>query len=99
VFSYFSLSFISFFRVEIKNLGGGKHQLIFKKAELSDTGEVKCESGKLSSTCQVVVKKGEEKPVINFQDRVEGPVSKPIIFEVPYSGKFIIYISNKDECQ
>ncbi|PNF43664.1 hypothetical protein B7P43_G15461, partial [Cryptotermes secundus] len=72
-------------RVEIKNLGGGKHQLIFKKAELSDTGEIKCESGKLSSACQVVVKKGEEKPVINFQDRVEGPVSKPIVFEVPYS--------------
>lgn len=93
--SYF-LYFISFFRVEIKNLGGGKHQLIFKKAELSDTGEVKCESGKLSSTCQVVVKKGEDKPVINFQDRVEGPISKPIIFEVPYSGKFLIYKSNKD---
>lgn len=88
--------FFSFFRVEIKNLGGGKHQLIFKKAELTDSGEFKCESGKLSSTCQVVVKKGEDKPIINFADRVEGPVSKPLIFEVPYTGKFLIYISNKD---
>jgi hypothetical protein len=78
----------SCFRVEIKNLGGGKHQLIFNRAELTDTGEIKCESGKLSSTCQVVVKKGEQKPVINFGDRVEGPVSKPIVFEVPYTGKF-----------
>jgi len=78
----------SCFRVEIKNLGGGKHQLIFNKAELTDTGEIMCESGKLSCTCQVVVKKGEEKPVINFGNTVEGPVSKPLIFEVPYTGKF-----------
>jgi hypothetical protein len=83
------------FRVEIKNLGGGKHQLIINKAELTDTGEFKCESGKLFSTCQVVVKKGEDKPVINFGDRVEGPVSKPLVFEVPYTGKFLIYASNK----
>lgn len=80
----------------IKNLGGGKHQLIFNKAELTDTGEIKCESGKLSCTCQVVVKKGEEKPVMNFGDRVEGPVSKPIIFEVPYTGEFPSCISNRD---
>jgi hypothetical protein len=78
----------SYFRVEIKNLGGGKHQLIFNRAELTDSGEIKCETGKLSCTCQVVVKKGEQKPVINFGDRVEGPVSKPIVFEVPYTGKF-----------
>lgn len=87
----------SSFRVEIKNLGGGKHQLIFKKAELTDSGEFKCESGKLSSTCQVTVKKGENKPVINFDGNVEGPVSKPIVFEVPYTGKFLIYISNRAE--
>jgi hypothetical protein len=83
------------FRVEIKNLGGGKHQLIINKSELTDSGEFKCESGKLFSTCQVVVKKGEDKPVINFPDSVEGPVSKPIVFEVPYTGKFLINISNK----
>ncbi|KAJ9595175.1 hypothetical protein L9F63_013533, partial [Diploptera punctata] len=72
-------------RVEIKNLGGGKHQLIFNKAEMTDAGEFKCESGQMSSTCQVVVKKGETKPIINFPDRVEGPANKPIIFEVPYT--------------
>lgn len=59
---------------------------------MTDTGEFRCESGKLLSTCQVVVKKGEDKPVINFPDRVEGPVSKPIVFEVPYTGKFAIDI-------
>ncbi|PSN48991.1 hypothetical protein C0J52_03867 [Blattella germanica] len=72
-------------RIELKNLGGGKHQLIFKQAELIDSGEFKCESGQLSSSCQVVVKKGEDKPVINFPDHVEGPANKPIIFEVPYT--------------
>jgi hypothetical protein len=34
------------------------------------------------------VKKGEEKPVINFGNSVEGPVSKPLVFEVPFTGKF-----------
>ncbi|KAG8239130.1 hypothetical protein J437_LFUL018920 [Ladona fulva] len=72
-------------KVEIKNLGGGKHQLVFNKAELTDEGEVVCESGKLSSSCKITVKKGEEKPVMNFEGDVEGPCSKPIIFEVPYT--------------
>ena len=76
--------------MEIKNLGGGKHQLIFNKAEMTDSGEFKCESGQMSSTCQVVVKKGETKPVINFPDHVDGPANKPIIFEVPYTGKSMV---------
>ncbi|GLH11533.1 Uncharacterized protein GBIM_16288, partial [Gryllus bimaculatus] len=71
-------------RIQIKNLGGGKHQLIFNKAEISDEGEIRCDSGKLSSSCKVSVKKGEERPVIDFGDTVEGPCSKPIIFEVPF---------------
>jgi hypothetical protein len=75
-------------RVEIKNLGGGKHQLIINKAEMTDEGEFVCESGHLKSNCQVVVKKGENKPAINFEGDVEGPCSKPIIFEVPYTGKY-----------
>ncbi|XP_025833492.1 twitchin isoform X4 [Agrilus planipennis] len=71
-------------RVEIKNLGGGKHQLIFNKLELTDTGEITCESGKLSSTMALTVKKGETKPIIDCPDTFEGPIDKPLIVEVPY---------------
>ncbi|XP_047102318.1 twitchin isoform X3 [Schistocerca piceifrons] len=71
-------------RIQIKNLGGGKHQLIFNQVQLDDSGEIRCESGKLSSTAKLTVKKGEEKPVIDFPDEVDGPCNKPIIFEVPY---------------
>uniref|UniRef100_A0A8D8XJU1 Twitchin n=1 Tax=Cacopsylla melanoneura TaxID=428564 RepID=A0A8D8XJU1_9HEMI len=72
-------------RIEIKNLGGGKHQLIFNKLELSDAGEIMVKSsGDLTSTCTLEVKKGEEIPVISFGDSVEGPCTKPITFEVPY---------------
>lgn len=67
-------------------MGGGKHQLIFNSAEMEDEGEIKCESGKLFSSCKLTVKKGESKPHIKMEGDVEGPVSKPIIFEVPYTG-------------
>jgi hypothetical protein len=54
---------------------------------MADEGEIKCESGKLFSSCQVSVKKGESKPIISpAAGDVEGPCSKPIIFEVPYTG-------------
>ncbi|ODM93780.1 Twitchin [Orchesella cincta] len=72
-------------RVEIKNLGGGRHQLIFNKAELTDTGDVVCESGRLKSACKLTVVKGENAPVINFEGPVDGPASKPLVFNVPYS--------------
>lgn len=72
-------------RIEIKNLGGGKHQLIFKSAELTDAGEIKCKSGKLKSTCQLTVNKGEGKPEINLDGPVEGPTGKMLIMDVPYT--------------
>ncbi|KAJ8886792.1 hypothetical protein PR048_013004 [Dryococelus australis] len=72
-------------RVEVKNLGGGKHQLIFKNVDMADDGEIVCESGKLSCSAKVTVKKGESKPHITFPDKVEGPCNKPIIFDVPYT--------------
>ena len=72
-------------RVEIKNLGGGRHQLIFNKAEISDSGEIVCTSGRLTSTCNLAVLKGETKPKIDFPGDVEGPASKPLVFNVPYS--------------
>jgi hypothetical protein len=73
-------------RVEIKNLGGGKHQLIFNKLEMTDDGEVTCESGQLTSSCKLTVKKGESKPIVDFPDKVEGPCSAPLVFVVPFKG-------------
>jgi len=70
-------------------LGGGKHQLIFNKLELKDAGTITCKSNELTSICLLEVKKGEEKPVIMFDENVEGPVSRPISFEVPYKGNVI----------
>lgn len=75
-------------RVEIKNLGGGKHQLIFNSVELSDQGEIKCKSGKLKSTCQLTVNKGESIPNINLDGPVEGPTGKMLVVDVPYLGKY-----------
>lgn len=71
-------------RVEIKNLGGGKHQLVFNKLDLEDDGEITCESGKLSSSMKLTVRKGESKPIVDFPSVFEAPVSKPVVLEVPY---------------
>lgn len=75
-------------RVEIKNLGGGKHQLIFNSVELTDQGEIKCKSGRLKSTCQLTVNKGESKPEINLEGPVEGPTGKTLNIDVPYTGNY-----------
>lgn len=74
-------------RVEIKNLGGGKHQLVFNKLEMTDDGEIMCESGQLTCNCKLTVKKGESKPIVDFPDKVEGPCSAPLIFVVPFKGE------------
>ncbi|VVC89475.1 unnamed protein product [Leptidea sinapis] len=71
-------------RIEIKNLGGGKHQLIFNKLEMEDDGEILCESGKLSSSCKLSVKKGESKPTIECPDEFHGTAGNPFVIEVPY---------------
>ena len=76
-------------RIEIKNLGGGKHQLIFNCVELTDQGEIKCKSGRLKSTCQLTVNKGEGKPEINLESPIEGPTGKMLIIDVPYTGDVI----------
>lgn len=75
-------------RIEIKNLGGGKHQLIFNKLDMADDGEIKCVSGKLESACKISVKKGESVPKIDFPDSFAAPISKPISLIVPYKSKF-----------
>lgn len=74
-------------RVEIKNLGGGKHQLIFSSVDVGDQGEIKCKSGRLKSTCKLTVNKAEGAPDILLEGPVEGPTGKVLIMDVPYSGK------------
>lgn len=76
-------------RIEIKNLGGGKHQLIFNKLEMEDEGEILCESGKLTSSCKLTVKKGESKPTIECPDEFNGPADRPFVIEVPYKSMYI----------
>lgn len=75
-------------RIEIKNLGGGKHQLVFNNLELGDDGEITVDSGKLNSSCKLTVQKGESKPVIDFPSDFEGPISQPIVLEVPFKSKY-----------
>ena len=77
-------------KIEVKNLGGGKHQLIFHAIELTDGGEIKCKSGKCKSTCQLTVSKGETKPEINLEGPVEGPTGKALVFDVPYTSNILI---------
>lgn len=84
-------------RVEIKNLGGGKHQLIFNRVEMSDDGEISCESGQLKSSCKLTVKKGESKPIVEIPDKVEGPCNTPLVFVVPYKSKFSIFFGSRND--
>lgn len=74
-------------RIEVKDLGGGKHQLVFNNLDMADEGEITCESGKLQSTCNLTVKKGESKPEIDCPDKYASPISAPIVVEVPYKGR------------
>lgn len=74
-------------RVEIKNLGGGKHQLIFNNLQLDDAGEISVDSGKLSSSCKLTVEKGESKPQINAPKEFEGQANVPLVIEVPYKSE------------
>lgn len=74
-------------RVEIKNLGGGKHQLVFNNLEMADSGEISVDSGKLSSSMKLEVQKGESKPQIDFPSDFEGPISQPLVLEVPFKSK------------
>lgn len=76
-------------RIEIKNLGGGRHQLVFNGLLLSDNGRISVESGKLVSECALSVVQGESKPLISCPDKFEGPLQHPLVIEVPYKGKYM----------
>lgn len=79
-------------RVEIKNLGGGRHQLCFKGGlTLADNGEISVESGKLVSACQLTVAQGESKPTIGGPEAYEGTLPHALAIEVPYKGELVFW--------
>lgn len=72
--------------IELKNLGGGKHQLIFKNVKPEHAGSLECKSGDLSSKCDVRVLKGETAPIVDAPESIEQPIDKGGPFEIviPY---------------
>lgn len=74
-------------RIEIKNLGGGKHQLVFNDLKMADAGEISVESGKLRSSCKLTVQKGETKPQMDAPKEIEGTANVPLVIEVPYKSE------------
>lgn len=76
-------------RIEIKNLGGGKHQLVLNNLKLADAGEISAHSGDLSSSCKLTVEKGETKPQMTAPKDIEGKVNVPLVIEVPYKGEYL----------
>ncbi|KAK2728044.1 hypothetical protein QYM36_008501, partial [Artemia franciscana] len=70
---------------EIKNLGGGKHQLIVNKVEMADEGEYRCKARKMKTTCKVTVTKAEDAPTILLDGPLEGPTGKALAFDVPFT--------------
>lgn len=71
---------------EIKNLGGGKHQFIFKSVKIEDAGDLECKSGDLSSKCVLSILKGETGPIVDAPESVESAIDKggPMEFSIPY---------------
>lgn len=54
---------------------------------MSNEGEITCESGQLSSKCKLSIRKGESRPNIDCPDKFSGPISAPVLLEVPFKGK------------
>lgn len=54
---------------------------------MEDEGEILCQSGELTSSCKLTVKKGESKPQIECPDEFNGPAGHPFVIEVPYKSK------------
>jgi len=77
-------------RIETKNLGDGKHQLIIHKAKMEDMGNVtaKTPSNKgdeiLESKSNFTVIKGEEAPVMGDCGPVNGVAKKQCAMTIPY---------------
>jgi len=77
-------------RVEVKNLGDGKHQLIINKAEMGDAGVVSCKTPSnvgdemIESKSSFTVIKGEEAPEMGDCGPVTGIASKQCNMTIPY---------------
>uniref|UniRef100_A0A0P4WHJ2 Immunoglobulin I-set domain-containing protein n=1 Tax=Scylla olivacea TaxID=85551 RepID=A0A0P4WHJ2_SCYOL len=71
----------------VKN--GAVHKLIIKEAAMDHEGEIKAVCGNLETSCQLSVGEGEKPPSIKPEEPIEGPVSKPLTFDVPYTSKFL----------
>jgi len=77
-------------RVEVKNLGDGKHQLIINKAIMPDAGTVSCKTPSnvgdevLESKSNFTVVKGEEAPEMGDCGPVTGVAQKQCNMTIPY---------------
>eukprot|EP00096_Caligus_rogercresseyi_P014915 TRINITY_DN737_c0_g1_i1.p2 TRINITY_DN737_c0_g1~~TRINITY_DN737_c0_g1_i1.p2 ORF type:complete len:893 (-),score=284.60 TRINITY_DN737_c0_g1_i1:6951-9629(-) len=77
-------------RVETKDLGDGKHQLIINKADMKDNGTVTCKIPSnrgdeiLESKSAFTVVKGEEAPRIGDVGPVTGVAKKQCNMTIPY---------------
>merc|ERR1719154_289266 len=70
----------------VENVGKGVFRLTFKNCTIEeDEGEIKAVSGSIECTCQLTVGEGEKPPVIKPNEPIEGPVTRPLTFEVPYT--------------
>ena len=77
-------------RIEVKNLGDGKHQLVLHKAKMEDMGNVTCKTPSnkgdemLESKSNFTVVKGEEAPVMGDCGPVSGVAKKQCAMTIPY---------------
>jgi len=77
-------------RMEVKNLGDGKHQLVINKAQMGDAGTVTCKTPTnkgdeiAESKSNFSVIKGEEAPVMGDCGPVTGVAKKACAMTIPY---------------
>ena len=56
-------------KYEVKNLGGGVHQLIINDCLLHEAGDIKAVCGDLETKASLEVKKKEKKPEVSVDDQ------------------------------
>ena len=87
----FHLFLTSLNRLEVKNLGGGRHQLVLHKIKMCDHGTIEAKTPSnygnemLTTQCDFGVAKGETAPEIGNTGPVTGIANKDCNWDVPYS--------------
>jgi len=77
-------------RIEVKNLGDGKHQLIIHNAKMGDAGTVSCKTPSnkgdeiIESKSNFTVVKGEDAPTMGAVGPVTGTAKKACAMTIPY---------------